>query len=85
MLSNPNMTLAEFVEKISDFELQPHQRKMLEAFERGERLTVDMLPRRGRRVVPNPLRPLTDGRFKDTVTGEVLEPVLIRDDPYARY
>ena len=63
MLSNPNMSLTEFASRFG-LELKPHHKEFNKSFERGERVVIDQ-PRH---------RTLSDGRVKDTCTGEVHEP-----------
>lgn len=65
MMSNPNMSLAEFASRFG-FELQPHQKLLIEAIEHGEPLH----------------RTLSDGRVKNTVTGYVEEPASMPSSEY---
>ena len=81
MLSNPNMSLMEFAQKVGPIHLMPHQRLLIAAIENGcDRIYCTPRLRLGE---PR-FRPTTDGRVKDTVTGYVDEPFSVRADEINR-
>lgn len=85
MLSNPNMSLAEFTEKVGGLDLEPWQRELLrqleQAREQGGRLVLDMSRRRSGSDYN---RPVCGWLEKDTLTGEVHEPTTMRADEWNR-
>jgi hypothetical protein len=95
MLSNPNMTLIEFAEKIGNVELEPWQRSILRRFEqmaaRGEKIMVNLFPvGRARRVqyvaksadTNITLYPAIDHDVTDGPVSGIRPAIVIWDDPY---
>ena len=80
MLSNPNMSLSEFASRFG-FTITPFQERMIRAIEEGQL----SLPIRGcRRVSLDYKRPIAGGWLeKDTLTGEVHEPLLQRREDWS--